>query len=183
MALASILLAVLSFGCMAVGVVTSLVPHVGTVFSFAAPALALLGVTLGGVQLSRNKRTGERTDVARAGVILSVIAFIPGMLTALTCGVCNAVLSSGNVQMHRSTQWSVGPAGQLVVVGPDAGVFAPPPVPAPPAGPPGTGSAPGSTGKGVAPGGADGKGIPGAPPGALPPPPLPAGPSQPATGH
>lgn len=153
MALASILLSVLSFGCAAVGVVTTPVPRLGTAFSFAAPLLALLGVTLAGIAMSTRKRQGERTDVARAGVILNVIAFVPGMLVALTCGVCNAVVSSGNVHMQRQVQWSNGSAQAPL---PDAGQQPPPQA---------------------------GPGTPGSAPGALPPPPLPPGPAAPATGH
>jgi hypothetical protein len=178
MALASILLAVVSFGCAAVGFVATItiIPHLGAAFSFGAPVLALIGVALGGTAMSRAKREGTRTDVARAGVILNVIAFIPGLLIALTCGVCNALFSSNNMHVQRTTQWSTGPMGPGMVLGPDAGPnpLAPPPFPstqAPRAG----AAAPEPNAKPGAPG-------PSAPtpaPSALPPPPLPAGPGQP----
>ena len=170
MALASILVAIAAFACTAIGFVTTLVPGVGAVFSFLAPTLAIAACVLGGVAMSRAKRLGEKTDLARAGVILSVVAFVPGLLVAVFCGTCNALYSSGQVQMQKNVRFgTTGP--QLL---PMAGNLAPPPFPD-------------ATGAGGGPAQIPPKtavqgptGGPGAaqPQPDLPPPPLPAGPTR-----
>jgi hypothetical protein len=170
MALASILLAIVSVGCAAAGMVMTLVPRLGSVFSFAAPALALLGIVLGGLALSRRQREGLRTDVARAGVILSTIAFVPGVLVALTCGMCNALCATGELRMQKDVRFGVGPG---FVFGPDAGAG---PLAPPPFLPPQLDDAPppqAAPSRGAVPAAPQGAG-----PSALPPPPLPPGPQE-----
>jgi hypothetical protein len=172
MALVSILLSVVALLCTAIGFFTTPIPVLGTLFSFGAAALAILGVVLGGRAVSAAKRQGTTNDTARIGVVLNALALVPALLVALTCGVCNALFSSGNVQLQRDFQFNMG-AGD-----PDAGPNAlPPPQHAPPAEPgapptpdqpPGTPAQPGTP-------------PPGAPPqqpSSLPPPPLPAGPGR-----
>jgi hypothetical protein len=162
MALVSILLAVLAFVCTLLGFVTTPIPVLGLVFSFGAAAIALGGAMLAGRAISKAKRANLPTDAARIGVVLNVIAFVPALLVALTCGVCNAVVSTGNLRTQRSFDVNISP-GRVPGFGPDAGPGAaplperapdspapgsPPPEPQPPA------------------------------PGGLPPPPLPAGPGK-----
>jgi hypothetical protein len=168
MALVSILLSVVALLCTAVGFFTTPIPVLGTLFSFGAAALALLGVVLAGRAVTAARRQGRSNDTARIGVVLNALALVPALLVALTCGVCNALFSTGNVQVQRDFQFNMGQGWN-----PDAGPNAlPPPAqaapeePAPEARPPAP-PAPGQT-------------PPAAPtPSNLPPPPLPAGPSSP----
>lgn len=172
MALVSILLSVVALLCTAIGFFTTPIPVLGTLFSFGAAAIALLGVMLGGRAVSAAKRLGTSNDTARIGVILNALALVPALLVALTCGVCNALFSTGNVQLQRDFQFNLG------LDGPDAGLSALPPpqhaeppepgAPPPPETPPGTPAQPGNP-------------PPTAPPqepSSLPPPPLPAGPGK-----
>jgi hypothetical protein len=158
MALVSILLAVLAFVCTLLGFVTTPIPVLGLVFSFGAAAIALGGAMLAGRAISKAKRANLPTDAARIAVVLNVIAFVPALLVALTCGVCNAVVSTGNVRTQRSFDLNFGP-GRVPGFGPDAG---PPPERAPDS------PAPGSQPPEPQP----------PAPGGLPPPPLPAGPGK-----
>jgi hypothetical protein len=133
MTAASIVLSVAAFVCLGIGFLTTPIPVVGTVFSFAAPALALAGIAVGGVALSRAKRAGQPGDGAVVGIVLNVVAFLPALLVAMTCGVCNALFSAGGVQVRRDFDLRMGPGG--VLVAPDGGVAPglqrPPPFPAP----------------------------------------------------
>ena len=169
----SIVLAFLALACVGIGFLTTPIPVVGTVFSFSAPALALAGVVVGGIALSRAKRAGHPGDGAIAGIILSVLALIPALLVALTCGVCNALFTAGGVDARRTFDVRMGPGGALRA--PDAGVWSPgfPPAPSPSPGaptppPPATPRAPSSDPGTPAP--PPGNGV--APPPAFPPPPL-----------
>jgi hypothetical protein len=173
MALVSILLAVVAFVCTLLGFVTTPIPVIGLVFSFGAAAIALGGAMLGGKAISRAKRASLPTDAARIAVVLNVIAFVPALLVALTCGVCNALFSAGGVQTHRGIDFNFNPRG-IPGFASDAGPNAlPPPRRALDAG-----AAPGSQPPPEP--GAPGSQPPPAPaaPGTLPPPPLPAGPGK-----
>jgi hypothetical protein len=169
MALVSILLAVVAFVCTLLGFVTTPIPVIGLLFSFGAAAVALGGAMLGGKAISAAKRANLPTDAARIAVVLNVIAFVPALLVALTCGVCNALFSTGNVQTRRGIDFNFNPRG-IPGFGADAGPNAlPPPLHARDAGaappPPEPGSPPVQPPAPAA-------------PGTLPPPPLPAGPGK-----
>jgi hypothetical protein len=200
MALVSILLSVVALLCTAIGFFTTPIPVLGTVFSFGAAAIALLGVVLGGRAVSAAKRQGRTNDTARIGVISNALALVPALLVALTCGVCNALFSSGNVQVQRDFQFNGG------TWEPDAGPNALPPPQRQPGLPGFQGQAPGEPPPGApaqptepTPGapdsptaqpnqaaqpsatprpGADGPHQIAPSPATLPPPPLPAGPGK-----
>jgi len=156
----SILLGIVALISTGLGVLTTPVPVLGALFSFGAPALALAGVITGGIALSRGRQAGRATDGATAGLIVSAVAFIPALLTALTCGVCNAMCSAGDLQNQRNFHYSVGQGA-----GADAGVkLLPPPPLQPPA--PSDPTAPAEPAAPAAPR------RPGAPPPAFPPPPM-----------
>lgn len=168
----SIVLAIVAFVCVGIGFLTTPIPVVGTVFSFSAPVLALAGVVVGGMALSRARREGRSGDGAVAGIVMSVLALIPALLVALTCGVCNALFSAGGIEARRDFNVRFGPGHALRA--PDAGVSAPgfPPPPLAPSDlPPMPGAravpraAPGASP--LSPGDRD------APPPAFPPPPMP----------
>jgi hypothetical protein len=165
MALVSIVLSVVALVCTLIGFLTTPVPVLGLVFSFGAAAIALGGIMLGGKAQSRAKRDGVPNDMARIAVVLNVIAFVPALLVAVTCGVCNALFSTGNMQLHKDFGLNIDPT-----LAPDtAGAGAlPPPDPAPPEQP----NRPGQPNQPAQPE------SPKAPPGQLPPPPLPAGPGN-----
>jgi hypothetical protein len=115
----SILLGVLSLACVALGVLATPIPMLGALFSFAAPLLAIAGIIVGGLAMSRSQRAGppvtpgEPVPVARAGkvglpgVILSAVALLPALVTALTCGVCNALFSTGQIQTRRDFKFDI----------------------------------------------------------------------------
>lgn len=174
MALVSILLAVVALLCTAVGFFTTPIPVIGTLFSFGAAAIALGGIMLGGRATTLAKRQGRPNDTARIAVMLNVLALVPALLVALTCGVCNALFSSGNVQLQRDFQFNLGQGAW-----PDAGTgpqALPPPPRQEPEAPSGSEPTSGEP-SGPAPGPAQGEPAP-ARPSNLPPPPLPAGPGQ-----
>jgi hypothetical protein len=172
----SIVLAVLAVVCTGAGVLTTPVPVVGTVFSIAAPALALLGVILGGMDVSRRKRAGQAGDAALVGVVLSALAFFPALATTVTCGVCNALWSSTPIQVRRDVRFDVRQGGKPSNLHfADGGVPSLPPPFAP-------GTVPGGrTDAAVAPGAVPGSADrpPAQRPPVIPPPPLPAGPRSP----
>ncbi|HEX4353074.1 MAG TPA: hypothetical protein VHZ95_09175, partial [Polyangiales bacterium] len=109
MALVSILLAVVAFVCTLIGFLTTPIPVLGLVFSFGAAAIALGGIMLGGRAISAAKALAAPQDAARIAVVLNVVAFIPALLVALTCGVCNALFSSGHLQTRRTFDINSGP--------------------------------------------------------------------------
>lgn len=92
MGLGSIILAVFAFLLIVAGVLATPVPFLGMMLSFLAPVLAIAGVVLGGVAMSRAKQgQGESEGLATAGLVLNIIAFVPAMLVAVTCGLCNTM--------------------------------------------------------------------------------------------
>lgn len=157
MGLASIALAILAVLFTGLGFVFTPVPIAGTVFAFGAPVLAILGMVLGGLAMSRSKRQGSRSDSAQAGVILCAMAFLPALGVALTCGVCNAAVSSGGVSGTRQVNFNMG--GPMAM---DGGMPRPDGPPPPPFGQPDAGPNP-----------TPGAPSPGTPPPAYPPPPMP----------
>jgi hypothetical protein len=163
MGLLSILLSALAVVCAGIGVLTSPIPKLGLIFAFGAPAVAVAGIMLGGSAMSRARRSGETSETGRIGAILSAFAFVPSVLVALTCGVCNAFFSTGNVNVHKDFRIGTAPLAD------DAGSLALPPPQRP-----GTGGAEPSPNEKQAP---DAK-APAPGPTALPPPPLPPGPGK-----
>ncbi len=109
MGIASVILGVVSMICAVAGFILSWVPFVGGVLSFGSPVLALIGMVLGGVAMSRAKEEGANSGVATAGLIVSVVAFFPALLVALTCGLCNSLCSAASLQEPRSTRQTQAP--------------------------------------------------------------------------
>jgi hypothetical protein len=94
MGIGAIVLAVFAFVCMVAGALLSLVPFLGTLLSFLAPVLALAGIILGGVALSRSRAGGgESEGLAIGGLVANIVAFVPSMLLALVCGTCNVCVT------------------------------------------------------------------------------------------
>lgn len=108
MGFVSLALSVIAFLCAGLGFLTAPIPWLGLFFSLAAPTLAVVGAVLGGRAMSAQKRAGQPADLAKLGVILNCIAFVPALLVALTCGVCNALFSSGDVKMQRNVDFRMG---------------------------------------------------------------------------
>lgn len=133
----SLVMAALSLVCVGLSVVTTLwAPTAAAAFSFGAPALALAGVVSGGMAMSRAKREKRSGDVGLAGAILSGLCLVPALITALTCGVCNALFSNGKVETHKSFDFRIQ-RGQPGAADPDPqpGAPEPPPFPGEPAEP------------------------------------------------
>jgi hypothetical protein len=125
--------------------------------------------------MSRAKEGGESESLALGGLITSIIAFVPSMLVAVTCGLCNTCWTGVVLTPHDA-----GPPGAIF---PDAGHPSwpgapppsyPPPSTAPP--PPGT-WAPGVPPVAPVPGGIP----PSGPAGGVPTPTDPATPTDPPT--
>lgn len=91
MGLGALLLGVFALICMFAGAVMFMVPFVGTMLSFLAPVIAIAGVVIGGVAVSRAKQMGESDGLAIAGLAINVVAFVPAMVVAMTCGLCNTI--------------------------------------------------------------------------------------------
>jgi hypothetical protein len=150
MAIASILLALLAFVCTVVGVLTTPIPMLGLGFSFAGMLAALGGAFLAGRVMSAAKRASKSTDVGCIAVVMNLMALIPAAVVTLTCGVCNYVVSTGDLHVQPNLDFRIGP-NMLPAAGSDAPQRPPPEQP--PSDQP-------------------------AEPGTLPPPPLPAGPGK-----
>lgn len=172
MGIGAIVLGVFAFICMVGGAVLAWVPFLGTMLSFLAPVLALAGIILGGVALSRSKSGGgESEGFAIGGLVTSIVAFVPSVLVALTCGLCNTCATA----MYLDPSIGAYDSGRDDAGVPSNGAITPPPFPtAPmpgfpptPSGPPPmpmpTTTAPSATTTGGSSGG-------------MPPPPLPPGP-------
>lgn len=97
MGIASVVLGVLAAVSMIAGVFLSVVPIAGSVLSFLSPVLCLFGLVLGGMALSEAKRDGLPAGLATAGIAICGITFVPSVVVALTCGLCNACASAGMV--------------------------------------------------------------------------------------
>ncbi len=127
MGIGAIVLGVFAFICMFGGIVLTIVPFLGTMLSFLSPVLALAGIVLGGVALSRAKQgLGESEGLAIGGLVTSIIAFIPGMLVALTCGLCNTCVTGAYLD-PSITHHDAGPPRDSGV--PLYAPIAPPPFP------------------------------------------------------
>jgi hypothetical protein len=77
------------------GFVLSFVPVAGALLSFGAPILALAGIVTGGIAMQRAGRDGEPSGLGAAGLVVSILAFIPSLVVALTCGLCSACVTAG----------------------------------------------------------------------------------------
>lgn len=136
MGIGSITMGILAFLCMLGGIVLSFVPFLGAMLSFLSPVLALIGIILGGVAMSQARQGGESESLSLGGLITSVIAFVPSMLVAVTCGLCNTCWTGVILTPHD--------AGPRPAIFPDAGSPWPSPVSGPAMPGPGTLPAPGS---------------------------------------
>ena len=102
MAIASLCLGGAAFFFMIAGMLFSMVPVVGAVLSIGAPVLALFGVVTGGVAISRANQMGESSGAATAGLAVSIVAFLVSLLFALTCGLCNACMSTAMMDPNNN---------------------------------------------------------------------------------
>jgi hypothetical protein len=146
MAWGALSLAIVSFLFIGLGVLFTPVPGVGAAFAFTAPLLALAGIILGGRAVTQSKAaapmgggtavgpSGQASGLALAAVIASALAFVPAVITALTCGACNALCASGRFQTQQHWNTSTGTvdpfdvlrrSGALGPIDGDAGVAVP----------------------------------------------------------
>ena len=172
MGLLSIVLSALAVVCAGIGVLTTPIPTLGLIFAFGAPVVALAGILLGGSAMSRAKREGQTSETGKIGAILSAIAFVPSVLVALTCGVCNAFFTTGDFKVHKDVRFGGMPFSL------DGGVIGlPPPLRAPDGGVPAEPANPQNPQGEPQPNQPGGEPPPDSPT-SLPPPPLPAGPRK-----
>lgn len=135
MGVGSIVLGILSLLFAMGGFVVSFIPGVGAFLgaflSFASPVLALIGVVLGGVGVSRARSEGIEGGTPMAGLIVSGVAFFPAFLVAISCGICDAMCAGAMIDGQRnrgsSTPWWLADAGVSTTPG-----FNPAPIPTPP---------------------------------------------------
>lgn len=139
MGIGAIVLGVFAFICMIGGAVLALVPFLGVMLSFLAPVLALVGIILGGVGLSRARSGGgESEGFAIGGLITSVVAFVPSVIVALSCGVCNVCTTAMYLDPNFGThdagpRYDAGTPSYTTPNAPPPFTYAPPPFP--PSGP------------------------------------------------
>ncbi len=101
MAIGSLLLGFFSLLLMIGGVFFTPVPYAGAALSFGAPVVSLAGIVMAGIGMSRAKEMGEPGGAAVAGLVLNIIAFVFGLVIALTCGLCNAACTQSQHEMRR----------------------------------------------------------------------------------
>lgn len=146
MAIASLCLGGVAFLFMIFGMIFSMVPVAGAVLSMGAPVLALFGVVTGGLAISRAKSSGDSSGMATAGLAVSIVAFLLSLVFALTCGLCNACVSTAMMDPANNNGGVFGQQFGSTCTGPNCppsststGPFQPvsnPPVASPPAPPP-----------------------------------------------
>jgi hypothetical protein len=98
MGVASVLVGVLALLMMFAGIFLAWRPGAGSLLSFGAPLVALVGAVLGGMAMSRAKQEGGSSGAGLAGLIVSIVAFLLGLVFALTCGLCNALFTAEMVK-------------------------------------------------------------------------------------
>lgn len=98
MGVASVLVGVLALLMMFGGIFLAWLPGAGSLLSFGAPLVALVGAVLGGMAMSRAKQEGSSSGAGLAGLIVSIVAFLLGLVFALTCGLCNALFTAEMVK-------------------------------------------------------------------------------------
>lgn len=113
----SIVCAIFALLTMVGGFFLTGVPLVGAVMSFLSPAIALVGIVFGGLGMSEAKKTGEAEGTATTGLVINIIAFILGLVIALTCGLCNACMTASGAAAGGAV---AGAAGQLQQVAEEA---------------------------------------------------------------
>ncbi len=106
MAAASLILGLVGCVFMIGGMLGTMVPYVGSILSFGAPVLCLFGLILGGVAMSRANRMDEPSGLATAGMVINGVGFLFSLLLALTCGLCNACISTAAMNPQNQGQWS-----------------------------------------------------------------------------
>lgn len=170
MAVLSLLLAIVSLLLALAGFVLTVIPYAGVICSVLSVLSAVAGIVIGARAHSQAKEAGDDTTLPVVAMVMNVFMFLGSLCLLATCGACNALMTSSG---GRSGSFMVaGPDGsvQMYRFGDDAGVqvmpdpfAAPTPAPtngteAPQPAPSGTPSAPSNA--------------EGAPPPALPPPPM-----------
>lgn len=95
MAIAAILLGVFAFIAMFAGVILTIIPYAGAIFSALALIASVVGIVLAGLGKSRATQDGESTTPAMVGLVLNIVGVIFALLVFMTCGLCNACLSAG----------------------------------------------------------------------------------------
>ena len=130
MLVVSFLLAFAAFVSLVLGLLLTPVPIWGAVFSFGAPMLALSGIVIAGMKMSEATKRAQPSGVALASVIMNVLAFLPALVVAMMCGVCNACVSSqgGMNQVQFGPMFQQQGPQRLPPINTDAGP-APPPFP------------------------------------------------------
>lgn len=136
MGVGSVLFALAALATMIAGIFTTPVPYVGGSLSFLAPVLATMGAALGGVAVSRAKAgLDENEALAVAGLVLNLVAFVPAMLVALTCGLCNAMCTRSEMDVRSApvlgTPWDRDAGLSSPSIGPSVDPQ-PPPAPTSP---------------------------------------------------
>ncbi|MEO0322029.1 MAG: hypothetical protein AAF447_03660 [Myxococcota bacterium] len=138
----SIVLGITAFAMMLGGILFTLVPVLGSVLSFGAPAVSLAGLIVGGIGYSQARREMESAGAPVAGMVLSGVAFLMSFAFALVCGTCNAFVTAVGTSSDLSPFLQVDtgsmpmpaplppPSSGAVPVAP-----APPPLPPPPRAP------------------------------------------------
>lgn len=158
----SIVLGITAFAMMLGGILFTLVPVLGSVLSFGAPAVSLAGLIVGGIGYSQARREMASTGAPVAGMVLSGVAFLMSFAFALVCGTCNAFVTAVGTSsdlspfLHVDTSSIPMPAPlPAPLPPPSSGAVpvapAPPPLPPPPRAP-GLPPAAGSSGLPPAPG-------------------------------
>ena len=137
----SIILGVIAFVCMLGGIFLTLVPVLGSLMSFGAPALALTGLIVGGLGYSQARRAQAPGGAAVAGMVISGTVFVLSLAFALVCGTCNACLTVGATSATPFMQIDTSafplpaaPPSGPAMPGAAPVAPAPPPLPPPPGG-------------------------------------------------
>lgn len=105
MAIASLILGLLSIALAMIGAVSAAVPEAGPFISmfssFAGVLCALVGIVLGGISISRARDEGTGSGLAIAGTTISGVAILPALFVALSCGLCSSFRAAEQIEGDR----------------------------------------------------------------------------------
>lgn len=108
MGIAALVLAFVSLVVLGMAFIFSVVPVLGPLLFVLSPVVAIVGITLAGVAMSRAHREGRSDVFGVVALVLNIVFLIPAILSGLTCGVCAGCYSAAMLNGQGSQSSSGG---------------------------------------------------------------------------